>query len=382
MLFGRTGLAMLNLRFSSFKFAVLASSLFLLAWEALAQPAGQADWQRVLETARKEGKVVVAVQPGPEIRQGLEKGFAERFKGIQLELLPGPSTANAVRIINEHKAGIRNFDIFISGTGVQLSVAAEGALEPLEPYMILPEVKDPKNWFGGHIWADNITNKRLVLSFHAYLTEPAYYNAGLVKPEEIRSYDGLLSPKWKGKIGIHDPRVQGAGQAIWIYLWKVKGEGFLTKLVEQDLFPSTDHRQLGDSLAKGRLALVLGPTYYSLLPYIQAGLPVKALPTPKEGIHATSGSGGVSIVKNPPHPNAAKVFVNWLLTKEGQEIFGKATGQATRRLDVDTKWLVGVGVQPAKDFLTVEEYLQRESFFEDRVPLRRPAQELAKKLLK
>jgi len=362
--------------------AVCLLSLFGFARDGFSQAGGEAEWKKVLEAARKEGKVVVAVQPGPEIRQGLEKGFGEKFKGVQLELLPGASTANAVRIINESKAGIRNFDVFISGTGVQLSVASEGALEPLDPYMVLPEVKDPKQWFGGHIWADNVTAKHLVYVFHAYLTEPAYYNAPLLNPEEIRSYDGLLNPKWKGKIGIHEPRVQGAGQAIWIYLWKVKGEAFLTKLVEQDLFVSTDHRQLGDALAKGKLALVLGPTYYTLLPYIQAGIPLKALPTPKEGIHATSGSGGISIVKNPPHPNAAKVFVNWLLSKEGQEIFGKATGQATRRLDVDTKWLQGIGVQAAKDFLTIEEYLERESFFENRIPLRKPAQELAQKLLK
>jgi hypothetical protein len=70
------------------------------------------------------------------------------------------------------------------------------------------------------------------------------------------------------------------------------------------------------------------------------------------------------------------------LGKEGQEIFSKATGQATRRLDVDTKWLQTIGIQAAKDFLTVDEYLKRESFFEDKLPLREPAIKLAEKLLK
>jgi ABC-type glycerol-3-phosphate transport system substrate-binding protein len=126
----------------------------------------------------------------------------------------------------------------------------------------------------------------------------------------------------------------------------------------------------------------MGPTYYTLLPYLQAGIPLKPLPTPKEGIHATVGSGAISVPKNAPHPNASKVFINWILSKEGQEIFGKATGQGSRRLDVDTSWLREIGVQAAKDVLTVEEYLARESFFESGIPLRQPAVDLAKRLLK
>jgi ABC-type Fe3+ transport system substrate-binding protein len=99
-------------------------------------------------------------------------------------------------------------------------------------------------------------------------------------------------------------------------------------------------------------------------------------------MQVSSGVGCLAAVKNPPHPNGAKVFANWLLGKEGQEIFGRALGQGTRRLDVDTKWLLEIAVQAAKDFLTVEEYLRRESFFEDKRPLREQTEELAKTLLK
>jgi ABC-type Fe3+ transport system substrate-binding protein len=59
-------------------------------------------------------------------------------------------------------------------------------------------------------------------------------------------------------------------------------------------------------------------------------------------------------VRNSAHPNATKVFVNWLLSKEGQEVYGKAMGQATRRLDVDTKWLTEFGIR----------YSRVEGFFE------------------
>ena len=72
------------------------------------------------------------------------------------------------------------------------------------------------------------------------------------------------------------------------------------------------------------------------------------------------------MVKNSPHPNAAKVFINWLLGKEGQEIYGKAMGQATRRFDVETKWMVEHGVRASKDFLTVEENSRLENLAKTR----------------
>ena len=368
--------------------SILLGQVSSLVWllgvasTALGQSAAPAGWQAISEAARKEGKVTVGIPASGDLRRALEKGFSDRVKGIQLELVPGPAPMVASKILNEYKAGVRNFDIFLSGSGSALALAGEGVLEPFEPYMVLPEVKDPKNWFGGYIWVDNVSTKRFIYAFQAYVTDPGYYNTELMKAGEIRSYDDLLNPKWKGRLGIHEPRGQGAGQAVWIYMWTVKGEGYLKKLAEQDLVISADYRQLGEMLVKGRLALAMGATYSTLAPFIKAGLPVAALPVPKEGIHATIGFGAASVIKNHPNPNATKVFLNWFLGKEGQDIYGRAVGNATRRFDVDTKWMTEIGVQAAKDHLTVEEYLKRESFFEANRATREPAEELAKKLLR
>ena len=87
----------------------------------------------------------------------------------------------------------------------------EGILDPIEPWLVLPEVKDPKQWWGGHLWVDNA--KRFVYSFQAYLSEVIWYNTDLLKPSEIRSFDDFLNPKWKGKIGYLDPRTPGAGDS-------------------------------------------------------------------------------------------------------------------------------------------------------------------------
>ncbi|MGH7774123.1 MAG: extracellular solute-binding protein, partial [Candidatus Binatia bacterium] len=150
----------------------------------------------------------------------------------------------------------------------------------------------------------------------------------------------------------------------------------------QDLFLSANQRQLAESLAKGKLALTIGISYYTLQPFINASLPVKPLPTPKEGTYFSNGSGCVVIVKNPPHPNATKIFTNWLLSKEGQEVFGKAMGQATRRLDVETKWLQEFGIQAAKDFFNLEVYYKYQNHLEDAIEkFRRPSLEIARKLL-
>jgi iron(III) transport system substrate-binding protein len=330
-----------------------------------AKPAWQVEWEKTLEAAKKEGKRVAAIPASAELRKRIEEVFKAQFPGIDVEFTPSRGPANASRILAEHRAGVRYFDLLISGTSTPFSMLQAGVIEPFEPFMIRPEVKEPKNWYGGHIWIDNA--QRFIYSFQAYQTETIWHNSDSMKAEEIRSYDDLLNPKWKGKIGYLDPRTPGSGTATWAFLWKIRGEEYLRKLAAQDLLLSRDQRQLADSLAKGKHALTIGLTYYSLLAHVKAGLPVKPLPEPKEGNYTTCGSGALSIIKNPPHPNATKVFINWLLSKEGQDLYGKAMGQATRRLDVDTKWLPQVGVKAAKDFMTVEEHFRLENYGEDTV---------------
>ena len=364
---------------------ILCLALALVAAPSLTtaqttKPGGKTEWNITVELAKKEGKVVVSIPASTELRKLIEEAFAQRFSAIELELVPARGTAIITRIANEAKAGVRNFDIHIGGSNSVVSgLLAEGILEPFEPYLILPEVKEPKQWWGGHMWVDRA--RRYIYSFQAYLTESMWRNETLAKAEEFRSYDDLLNPKWRGKIGILDPRTPGAGDSNWAYIWLVKGEDYLKKLVAQNLMVGRDQRLLGESLAKGKVAVVIGLTYYSLLPFVTAGLPVKPLSQLKEGTYGTGGSGNVAVIKNPPHPNATKVFINWLLTKEGQEITTKALGQATRRLDVDTQWLKGLGVIPAKDNMSVKEYLDAENQSEEKLEkVRDPAIKVANKL--
>jgi iron(III) transport system substrate-binding protein len=360
---------------------ILAWVLFpALACAQASQQGAPGDWTKVVEAAKKEGRVVVSIPTSAELRKEFEPGFRSKYPGIELELSAARGASNINKIVEEQKAGIRSIDLHIGGTtSIITGLLANQILEPVMPSMMLAEVRDEKNWWGGHLWADNA--KTYIYGFTAYLTETIWYNADLVKAEEITSWDNLLEPKWKGKIAILDPRTPGSGESTWAFLLRVKGEPYLTKLAAQEMLVGRNLRQLGESVARGKSAVSIGLSYYTYRPFIKAGLSVKPISKIKEGYYAASGSGNVVVLKNAPHANATKVFLNWLLSKDGQTAFTKAMGQPTRRFDVETRWTREFGHTSAKQALTPQAYDDLENGSEDVVnKFRKPAMQLAEKL--
>lgn len=340
----------------------------------------QTEWDKTIELAKKEGKVVVSIPASNELRAAVENYFEKRY-GIDVEPVVGRASTLVRKMIDEAKAGVRYMDLHMGGSeSIVTGLLPEAVLDPVEPYMVLPEVKDPKQWWGGHIWIDN--TKRFIYGSSAHQTVSLWFNSQLMKANEVRSFDDLLDEKLKGKIGFLDPRTPGSGASMWSYLREIKGEDYLRRLVGQKLALSRDQRVLAELLAKGQLALAIGLTYYSYAPFVKAGLPVEPLAVPKEGLYVSGGSGHLVVLKNAAHPNASKIFVNWFLSREGQEVYTRAMHQATRRLDVDTKFLRDFGVLPVKDNLTIEQYYKRENQSEEKINrLREPAAALARKLL-
>ena len=366
---------------------ILAVTLFgmlLFAPAVYGQPSkavSAPEWDKLIEGARKEGKVTVSLPASAELKRQIEEQFKKRF-GIEVEVFTARGSAGVRRMADEFKAGVRHFDLHIGGSSSIISgMLDEGIIDPIEAWLVLPEVRDPKQWWGGHLWVD--TAKRFIYMFQAYLPESIWINTDLVKPNELRSLDDFLNPKWKGKIGYLDPRTPGGGDSNWSYMWQVKGEEYLKNLAAQDLYIGRDQRVLSESLAKGRVAVMIGNTYYSFMPFVKAGLPVKPLPTLKEGTFGTGGSGNLAIIKSPAHPNSTKVFVNWLLSRDGQEVFSRGLAQATRRLDVDTRWLRELGTIAAKDTMSVDDFWRVENQSEEKLDkVRKPAQTSAHALLK
>src|SRR5262245_59269545 len=137
-----------------------ACSAVLFAAEARRSP----EWEKALEDAKKEGKIVLAIPPATELRTALEPLLKQKF-GLEAELVSAPGPKNASRIAAEKKAGVTYFDAIICGTGTAAGLTHDGMLEPMESFWILPEVKDPKQWWGGHIWEDNLKNSMLLYSY-------------------------------------------------------------------------------------------------------------------------------------------------------------------------------------------------------------------------
>ncbi|MGN6733125.1 MAG: extracellular solute-binding protein [Candidatus Binatia bacterium] len=214
------------------------------------------EWKKIIETAKKEGKIVAGGPPTAVLRKQFKETFESRF-GIELELLSAPGPQNAQRAIAEFKAGVKYFDVLHGGSGTLEPLKNENMLAPFMDYVVLPEVKDPKQWWGGHMWEDNLKTNRFIYSFSADFSVPPFYNADLVKPDEITSFDDLLQAKWKGRIGMFEPRVPSAGQGLWGYMMRAKGKEFLQRLAEQNLYIHRDGQQIAIGLAKGNLAIAL-----------------------------------------------------------------------------------------------------------------------------
>ena len=354
-------------------------AVVLSAAPALAQPK-PADWDKIVEAAKKEGKIVASIPPSPELRKTMELAFSRRY-GIATEFVPARGGAIIQRMVSEAKTSSQYFDLHIGGTeSIVTGLLPENILEPVDPFLILPEVRDPKYWWGGHIYIDNA--RRFVYNFVAYQTVSLWSNPNEYKPSEFKSFDDLLNPKLQGRIGISDPRTPGSGSSMWSYMHYIKGEEYLRRLVAQKLFITRDLRLLAENLARGKIAVTSGIGYSEFYPFIKANLPVVALPVPKEGLYVSGGYGHIVVFKNQPHPNATRVFINWLLSHDGQEVFSRGMGVGTRRLDVETKWLREYGVISAKDFLTLDQYHKLENQSEEKInKIREPAAIFARKVL-
>jgi iron(III) transport system substrate-binding protein len=239
----------------------------------------------------------------------------------------------------ERRAGIYAADVIISGTAVMLPrVKSAGYLDPMKPALIRPEVTDPAQWLDGQLeFADHEGEYDLV-----FITVPqavVAHNPTRVRDEEIDELPKLLDPKWKGQIVISDPTVGGAGQALFRWLWAVLGPEQATEYIrglrEQAGAVDRDRRRMLEWVARNRYALLFNPDGTITAQLKQEGLPIETLPHFKDhGTYVTASFGSVGLVNQAPHPNAAKVYLNWLLGKEGQTAYSTATQQLSRRLDV------------------------------------------------
>lgn len=310
----------------------------------------QLEWEKTLEAARSERKVSAYSTIGAEVRAAISQSFKDRY-GIEIEWVVGKTGELVEKLFRERRVGIYWADIATGGVGTMLNVLKPaGVLDPIEFELILPEVTNPKVWFRGAL--PFVDKDKTIFAFRADVNNTLLLNKSLATREEIQSYRDLLNPKWKGKIAWYNPTIGGSGQEFFGLIGGIiMGYDYMKQLVKQEPVIVADKRQIAEWIAKGKYAIGLGVEDASINELEMAGVTWFEHFTPREGSYIGSGSGNVHIYNRPSHPNARKVFLNWLLSKEGQTIWSQVGGVQSAREDVPTDHLrPGKVREPDKEY--------------------------------
>lgn len=321
----------LKSKIQNLKWAV-AVIVFLAAAAASAGEAAkwQQDWDQTVAAAKREGQLTIYGSPEFE---GLYGELNKKYPEIKITGVFNRGADVARRLMSERRADKFLADLYLNGmtTGYNVFYKAK-VLDPIPPQLVLPEVTDGSKWWRGKLQYVDPENSYL-LNFNGENRMVVAFNTKLVNPAEIKSYWDLLNPKWKGKIVGYDPTQGGSGDAMrFFYHHKELGREFIRRiLTETDIVISRDTRQMGDWLAGGKYAIsIFGPVSRMDLDLMQVqGLPVDWFKPGqlKEGTYITGGSGGVALINKAPHPHAAKVGLNWLLSREGQMAYQRLFAQ-------------------------------------------------------
>jgi len=317
----------------------VAASILLSAALSYAGEARQTqadDWDKILARARQDGRVTLGSNLGtPEFRQGVTTAFAKRY-GVTLEIRVLEGAELVAVAGRECAAGRASMDVLLSGLSELITLHPKGCLAPVKTKLLLPEVADGKYWRGGNLKFNDLEGQYLLQLSEFASFGRLLFNTDLIKPQELRTTADLLKPKFKGKIAGFDPRISGAGQATAAYLLTTFGEDYIRKLyLDQSVVYSTNHRQLSDWVARGNYFMALGVQERGFDPFMKEGFPLKVLNSLDDAPgYLLGGSGVVKVMKDSPHPDGAIVLLNWLASKEGQEIVSRTVDQPSRRVDV------------------------------------------------
>jgi iron(III) transport system substrate-binding protein len=276
---------------------------------------------RYYDAAKQEGKLVVYGVGTPALYNPVHDAFVKRFPGIDLQGVDQRGRETREKIIAEQQSHNYVVDVAISGTDTQNELAQDGYVEDYQAAdigSVIPQL----------VPADRKNNPRTVTVFTIAI------NTNLVPPDqEPKKWSDLFDPKWKGKLEMDDPRGSGPGGTILSGVEALYGpDDTDQKLAAQDMFFATQAGPLLDALARGERAVYLSSAHTDVIAQRQAGAPIKQL-RPEEGVGITPINQ--ALIKNAPHPNAARLWIEWSLSEEGQKVLA-AQGFAPVRKGIET----------------------------------------------
>ena len=263
------------------------------------------DWSKIVEAAKKEGHVVLySAFVGLAAHQNLKKDFEATY-GITVDILEARASEVRERIRIEQAAGRFVADVSENGrTTTTLQVEQDHVFDPHGPLPSLGHLKP-------EFTADDIKLPVFAIVYGILV------NAGLVKPgDEPKSWLDLADPRWKGKILSDDFRALGGGGVLFFVLQEKFGRDFQEKLAKQDLKFSREIPANERRIARGEYPLYL-PVSLTSVPELK-GLPVRFI-APKEGLPYIGYD--LALLKKAPHPNAARLLMEYYLGKKMQQSF-------------------------------------------------------------
>jgi iron(III) transport system substrate-binding protein len=311
-----------------FVFLVVAVSV-ATAYSAESKPNWQGEWERTVQAAKKEGDLSLYLYQGEGELGAMAQLFQKKYPEINVVVIPGRGNTFAPKIMAERRAGKYLVDAYIAGATTAYEVFYRAKiLDSVRAALILPEVINESNWWlGQHHYID--PESRYIFVYLGNVGQYVSYHTKSVNPGEFRSHWDFLQPKWKGKILSRDPKISGS-QRIGLrgfYHTPELGAEFIRRLYgEMDVTLTQEIRQATDWLAHGKFAICFFCS--DILKVKAQGLPVDEFRTAKwkESRAISAGNmGSIALPSQPPHPNAARLFVNWLLSREGQMALQRTT---------------------------------------------------------
>ena len=296
------------------------------------------DWSTLIAAAQEEGTVATSGPPDPVTREELPRAFSERFD-IDVLYQGGRSSELVAKLESERSASVYSLDTFIGGANTMYTaIHANGWLDNLKDAFVSPDLLEGDTYINGEVPFRDPEGEA-IFALAVTVNPPLLLNTDLVEEGEVTGWGDLLDPKWKGLIVADDPTQPGGhGVNVGVQLVLEMGEDFFRDLYAgQEVTLSTDVRQAGDGIAQGKWAIgiAIDPNLVKLDEMIADGLPVKESHTDDLESNTSSGYGLMGLMKDAPHPNAAKLFVNWLACPEGNEVWSRSQMYTPLRSDVE-----------------------------------------------